>query len=255
MAQITFKDMALDFPVYGTTYGRSLKKELIRVATGGIIKRNPKDMCEIRALDGLNLTIEDGTKLGLIGHNGAGKSTLLRLIAGIYTPTNGAVDVKGLVTPLLDAMFALYEDLTGYENILLRGVLLNLDPKKIKEKEERIIKVSGLGDYIHMPMRTYSTGMKVRLAFSINTCIDPQILIMDELVGAGDESFQKEAKTRLNSMISSAEIFIIASHNINWIRDNCNQVLWLDTGRVIFYGDVEEGIRQYQDSQRCLSKR
>jgi len=250
MAQIDFDEMILDFPVYGAAHTRSLKKELVRVATGGLIKRSEKDMFEIRALDGLSFTIDHGTRLGLIGHNGAGKSTLLRMITGIYTPTYGSIQVDGAVTSLLDVMFAMYEDLTGYENILLRGTLHGLSTKEIKEKEAEIVKNSGLGDYVHMPMRTYSTGMKVRLAFCINTCIQPQILIMDELVGAGDESFQEEAKEKLDSLISSSEIFIIASHNTNWIKDNCNKVLWLDTGKQVFYGDVDEGIDRYKHSMK-----
>ena len=246
MAQIDFEEMILDFPVYSAANPRSLKRELVRVATGGLIKRNPKDMFEIRALDGLSLTIEHGVRLGLIGHNGAGKSTLLRMITGIYEPTHGALQIDGAVTALLDVMFAMYEDLTGYENIRLRGALHGLPSKEVKEKEEMIVKNSGLGDYIHMPLRTYSTGMKVRLAFSINTCIQPQILIMDELVGAGDESFKEEAKEKLDSLISSSEIFIIASHNTDWIKDNCNKVLWLDAGKAKFYGDVKEGIDRYK---------
>lgn len=248
MAEVVLDDVVLDFPVYGASYTRSLRKELVRVATGGLIKRNPKDLFEIRALNQLNLTIEHGTKLGLIGHNGAGKSTLLRIITGIFTPTSGRVQVEGVVTPLLDVMFGMYEDLTGFENILLRGTLHGLSPKEIKEKEADIVKSSGLGDYVHMPIRTYSSGMKVRLAFSVNTCIHPQILIMDELVGAGDASFQEEAKVKLSGLISASDIFIIASHNTEWIRNNCNQVLWLDTGKVAFYGDVEEGISRYLDS-------
>lgn len=244
MAHIDLTDIVLDFPVYAS-HTRSLKKELVRFATGGLIKRNPKDFFEIRALDRLSLSIEHGTKLGLIGHNGAGKSTLLRVITGIFTPTDGTVEVEGSITSLLDVMFAMYEDLTGRENILLRGMLHGLSPKEIREKEALIIKNSGLGDYIEMPIRIYSSGMKVRLAFSINVCTSPQILIMDELIGAGDASFQKEAQKKLNELISSSDIFIIASHNVEWIRDNCNRVLWMDRGKAAFYGDVEEGIDLY----------
>jgi len=237
--------MVLDFPVYGASHTRSLKRELVRAVSGGLIKRSPKDFFEIRALDRLNFSIEHGARLGLIGHNGAGKSTLLRMIAGIFTATSGSVHVDGVVTPLLDVMFAMYEDLTGYENILLRGTLHGLSRKQIRDKEGQIVESSGLGDYVHMPMRTYSTGMKVRLAFCINTCIRPQILLMDELVGAGDACFQEEVRKKLVSLVSSSDIFIIASHDIKWIQNNCDQVLWLDTGRVAFYGETNEGIDLY----------
>ena len=254
MAQIRFENTVLDFPVYGAGNARSLKRELVRVATGGLIKRNPKDLFEIRALDSLNFTIEHGTRLGLIGHNGAGKSSLLRVITGIYTPSSGSVAIDGSVTPLLDASFAMYEDLTGYENILVRATLHGLNPRKIKEKEEAIALDSKLGDYMHMPMRTYSAGMKMRLAFAINTCIEPQILIMDELIGTGDELFQKEAKLKLSSLIASSDIFIIASHSVEWIQNNCNKVLWLDTGKLVFYGDVEEGVSLYRNSSKVSKK-
>lgn len=245
MAHISLENIVLDFPIYGATSARSLKRELVRVATGGLIKRSTKDVLEIRALNGLSLQIEHGTRLGLIGHNGAGKSTLLRLISGIFIATSGDFRIKGEVTPLLDVAFGMYEDLTGFENMILLGTLQGLSQKELKKKEEEIITSSGLGDYIHMPIRTYSTGMKVRLAFSINTCIEPEILIMDELVGAVDDSFKEEAKHKLSHLITASDIFIIASHNIDWIKNNCNKVLWLKAGSKVFYGDVDEGIALY----------
>lgn len=225
-----------------------MKTELVRVATGGLIKRSRKDLFEIRALNRISLKISHGTKLGLIGHNGAGKSSFLRLVSGIFVPSFGKIRVEGKVTSLLDVMFGLYEDLNGYENILLRGTLFGLSPKEIKKKKEEIVKNSGLGDYIHMPIRTFSTGMKVRLGFCVNTCFDPQILIMDEIVGAVDASFKEEAQKKLEELISSSEIFIIASHNLDWIKDNCNQLLWLDAGCARFYGCVKEGIQLYLES-------
>ncbi len=248
MAEIELEDVILDFPVYGAAHTRSLKTELVRVATGGFIKRSRKDLFEIRALNHINLKITHGTKLGLIGHNGAGKSSFLRLISGIFIPSFGNIRIEGKVTSLLDVMFGLYEDLNGYENILLRGILSGLHPKEIKKKKEEIVQNSGLGDYIHMPIRTFSTGMKVRLGFCVNTCFDPKILVMDEIVGAIDASFKETAEKKLEDLISSSEIFIIASHNLSWIKDNCNKLLWLDGGHSRFYGSVKEGIKLYLDS-------
>ena len=254
MAEIELEDVILDFPVYGAAHTRSLKTELVRVATGGLIKRSRKDLFEIRALNRISLKITHGTKLGLIGHNGAGKSSFLRLISGIFVPTFGNMRIQGKITSLLDVMFGLYEDLNGYENILLRGTLFGLHPKDIKKKKEEIVKNSGLGAYIHMPIRTFSTGMKVRLGFCINVCFHPQILIMDEIVGAVDASFKEEAQKKLESLISSSEIFVIASHNLDWIKDNCNKLLWLDAGSARFYGDVEEGIQLYLEAVASFSR-
>ncbi|MCY3974686.1 MAG: ATP-binding cassette domain-containing protein [Simkaniaceae bacterium] len=247
MARILFEDVTLDLPVYGSS-SRSFKRECIRMATGGLIrKREEGRREEVRALDGLALTVENGARLGLIGHNGSGKSSFLRVVSGIYAPTAGVVRVRGKVTPLLDVMFAMYEDLSGHENITLRGTLHELSGKEIEERREEIAEMSGLGDYMHMPIRTYSAGMKVRLAFCINTAVRSEILVIDELVGAGDDAFKEVAEKKIDSLISSADIFVIASHDTSWIRRNCNRVLWLDAGKSLFYGDVEEGIARYRE--------
>jgi len=225
---------------------RSFKKQLIRATTGGLIDFAENKVITINALTDINLKLEEGEQLGLIGHNGAGKSTLLRVLAKIYEPTHGVADINGKVTALLDVMLGMDPESTGNENIILRGILHGLTRKKITEMQDEIGEFTELGDYLKMPVRTYSSGMQLRLAFSIATSVTPEILILDEVVGAGDAQFIHKAKERINKMIKHSDIVVIASHDLEIIRSLCTKVLWLDAGRIKYYGETEAGIAQYQ---------
>ncbi|MCB1114972.1 MAG: ABC transporter ATP-binding protein [Chlamydiia bacterium] len=245
MAHIHLDHVSLEFPVYGAGK-RALKKELVRIATGGMLKSEPHGIVTVKALDQLSLEITNGMRLGLIGHNGAGKSTLLRLISGIYEPTGGSLTVEGHVTPLLNMMIAFDESSTGYEIIKIRGLLQGLTPKEIEKRTQEIVDFSELGDYLEMPLRTYSDGMRMRLAFGILASCTPEILVLDEIFGAGDGHFLVKAKKRMEEMIDTSSIVIFTSHQMELIREICTHVLWLDAGKPLFFGNVDEGLALYK---------
>lgn len=248
MACIQLNNLSLEFPIYGTGK-RVLKKELIRITTGGMLKNDDHRILTVKALNHVSLDIPNGMRLGLIGHNGSGKSTLLRVISGIYEPTGGTLSVEGHVTPLLNMMIGFDESSTGYEVIQIRGLLQGLSKREIKERGQEIADFSELGDYLEMPIRTYSDGMRMRLAFGILASCAPEILILDEIFGAGDATFLAKAKRRMEEMIHSSSIVVFTSHNMDLIRDICSHILWLEAGHTRFFGNVEEGIKLYENSQ------
>jgi len=247
---IHLNSVSVHLPIYGV--GKQvLKKELVRIATGGFLKKDAHRVLIVNALNNISIDIPDGTRLGLIGHNGAGKTTFLRTISGIYEPTLGQAVIRGKVNALLDVMLGSDEESTGYENIMLRGFLQGLNRDQINAKKEEIATFTELGDYLLMPIRTYSSGMKVRLAFGIATSMESEILAIDEVVGTGDAAFMEKARERFQQMISSSRIVVLASHDMTTIKDICNRVLYLHAGEARFYGDVDEGIAMYTaDIQR-----
>ena len=183
--------------------------------------------------------------MGLIGHNGSGKSTLLKLLGGIYRPTSGTVSRAGVVGSLLDISLGMSPDATGRENIFLRGALQGMSRSEIARLVPGIIEFSELGDFIELPMRTYSSGMLLRLAFSVATVLSPDILLMDEWLSVGDEAFQSKAEARLHEVVSRTSILVIASHSANLISGQCNRVLYLDHGRLIADGPPAEVLPMY----------
>jgi ABC-type polysaccharide/polyol phosphate transport system ATPase subunit len=245
MAEIILNNVSLDFPIYGANT-RSLKKRLIRATTGGLIKQSQGSVVTIRALNNLNLHIQHGDRVGIIGHNGAGKSTLLRVLAGIYEPIIGELTIEGKVTALLNVMLGLDSESTGLENIKLCGILNRMTFEQIDAHAKSIADFTDLGDYLSMPIRTYSSGMQLRLAFAIATSIEPEILILDEVVGVGDSQFIHKARARLEEVIAQSKILILASHDENIISQICNKVILMDSGNIVFYGPVEEGFALYQ---------
>jgi len=244
MASIVFDKVCVDFPIYNAS-ARSLKKRLFQVATGGQISANSSGRVIIRALEDLTLTIKDGDRVGLLGHNGAGKSTLLRLLSGVYEPSSGRAEIKGEIGSLIDVSFGIDPEASGRENIYLRGALLGLTRAEIKAKLEEIIDFSELGDFIDMPVRTYSSGMHLRLAFSVSTIIRPEILLMDEWLSVGDEGFRVRAETRMNELVESTHILVIASHSRELVRDTCNRAIWLEHGKIKMDGTPEEVTQAY----------
>ncbi|KVL35325.1 ABC transporter ATP-binding protein [Burkholderia territorii] len=245
MAYIDLKNVTLDLPIYDIQ-GRSLKKQVLRMGRRNRIAEGSDGVIVVRALDDVNVRFERGDRVGLIGHNGAGKSTLLRAMAGIYPPTAGALTREGKVVPLLDISLGMDENSTGMQNIRLRGLLLGMSDEEIRAKEREIAEFCELGDYLDLPIRTYSNGMRVRLAFAVSTAVDAEILLLDEVMGVGDSSFMHKAETRLADLHSRAEIVVLAMHSNSEIRKVCNKALWMERGRVQAFGPVEEVVSAYE---------
>ena len=244
MASIHFDNVAVDFPIYNAS-GRSLKKRLISVATGGQLGSDPMGRVVVRALEGLSFTLRDGDRVGLLGHNGAGKSTLLRLLSGVYVPSQGSAHIDGEIGSLIDISLGIDPEATGRENIYLRGALLGMNKAELAERMEEIIAFSELGDFIDMPLRTYSTGMMMRLAFSISTSVKADILLMDEWLSVGDENFKHKAEERMRTLVQSTNILVIASHSRELILETCNRVLWLEHGKIRMDGPAAEVVAAY----------
>lgn len=244
MASISFENVSVDFPVYNAN-GRSLKKRLMQVATGGQLGADPHGRVVVRALDNLSFTFGHGDRVGLLGHNGAGKSTLLRMLSGVYEPSVGTAKIEGEIGSLIDISLGVDPEATGRENIFIRGALLGLDKAAISRQMDEIIEFSELGDFIEMPMRTYSSGMHLRLAFAVSTIVRPQILLMDEWLSVGDESFKHKAEVRMSDVVESTHILVIASHSRELIRNTCNRAIWLEHGRIKMDGTAEEVSKAY----------
>ena len=232
MTKILLNNVCVDFPIYNTT-GRSLKNHLMQAATGGLMGSNEQGHVVVRALQNICLDLKEGDRLGVIGHNGAGKSTLLRVISGVYEPTGGSVEVKGKVTSLIDLSLGMDSEATGIENIFLRGALLGFNRRWLATKVEEIADFAGLGNFIEMPLRTYSTGMQMRLLFSIATLQQPEILVMDEWLNVGDADFQEKAQQRLDEIVKKTSIMVIATHSPELIQKACNRMIRLERGTLM----------------------
>jgi len=243
-AYIKLDHVHLDLPIYDIN-AQSLKKRLIRMGRRNRLADDSTGVVVVRALNGVDLALESGDRLGLIGHNGAGKSTLLRVMAGIYPPTAGAVIVKGKTVPLLDIGLGMDDLSTGRQNIRLRGLLLGMSDSEIRRKTDEIAEFTELDDYLDLPLRTYSSGMRLRLAFAISTAVDADILLFDEVIGAGDASFQDKAARRLCELHERAQIVVLAIHSSEVIRKTCNKVLWMERGHARAFGPVEEVVSAY----------
>jgi len=258
MLSIVAEDIHVEFPIYDHTM-RSLKhtlglgplaKGINRLASGnlnvgGHIGTGETGRVVIKALDGLNFEIQEGDRIGLLGHNGSGKTTLLRTLAGIYEPVSGTMRISGRAFPLFDLQLGMDVDATGIENIWMRSKLLGLGTQQVKDALDDIADFTELGEYLHMPIRTYSTGMMLRLAFAISTAITPEILILDEMIGAGDAAFIARADARLKKFLTKAGILVIASHAMPILRQWCNKGMLLEHGKLIAYGPLEDVIARY----------
>ena len=207
-----------------------------------------RNIQEFHALSDVSFSVEKGEVIGIIGRNGAGKSTLLKVISGIFKPTVGKVVLHGNIAPMLELGSGFDPELTGEENIFLNGAILGFSEKYLKARKDEIIEFSELGDFIKMPIKTYSSGMIMRLAFSIATMVDPEILIVDEILSVGDEFFQKKSFERMQQMMSGGTTVLFVSHSIQQIKQVCNRVIWLENGRVKAIGEVESLCDLYSSS-------
>ena len=231
MSQVVATDIVVEFPIYGAQ-SRSLKNTFIRAATGGILARDAAQRVVIRALSNVSFSFKEGDRVGIVGHNGSGKSTLLRVIAGAYEPTRGTISVQGKVASMLSIAVGMEAEATGYENIRLRGTVMGLKPREIAALTDSIAGFSELGDYLDMPLRTFSSGMYMRLAFAISTSVPADIIVMDEWLSVGDAEFYEKAQQRLQDMIVRSKILFLASHDENLIRKNCNTLIRLNHGEM-----------------------
>ena len=242
--------VTVDFPAYSPG-ARSLKKRLLHRGTGGRVAHGAAKRLRVRALEDVSLALEQGDRLGLVGPNGAGKTTLLRVLAGAYEPTRGRVERCGRTAPLLNVSLGIDGEATGYENIMTRGLFLGLPPEQVRARMDEIAAFTELGDYLAMPVHTYSAGMRLRLAFAVCTSFDPEILLMDEWLGMGDRAFVEKAKRRLEQFVERAGILVLASQNTSLLRRVCSTGVFLVRGRVKCFGLIDEVLRMYQEPHSC----
>ena len=243
MAHITFEHVNIDFPIYNAK-NRSLKNKVMQAATGGKVSFGAEGTV-IRSLEDVSFEIKEGERVGLIGHNGAGKSTLLRALSNVYAPTSGRATIDGEIGSLVDIGLGIDGEATGRENIFIRGALLGLRRKEIERQFDEIVEFSELGEFINMPVRTYSSGMHLRLAFAVATIIRPEILLMDEWLSVGDASFNEKAEKRLNDLVQSSRILVIASHSRELIERTCNRAMWIAHGRLKMDSNPQEVCSAY----------
>ena len=242
-AELLVENVGLDFPLYHGS-ARSLKKTMVRNVTGRMAS-DDHNRVVVQALRGISFHLQPGDKLGLVGRNGAGKTTLLRALAGIYEPQYGRVRVRGSLNALLDPNLGMNTELTGRENIALRGQYQRMDRAAIRRMEEDVAEFAELGDFMDLPVRIYSSGMVIRLGFALATAIRPQVLLMDEWFLAGDANFMEKARLRLEDLVRGSEILVLSTHLASVIEQWCSRVIWLDQGRVRADGPVSDVLPAY----------
>jgi ABC-2 type transport system ATP-binding protein/lipopolysaccharide transport system ATP-binding protein len=243
--------VSIQIPIYDIG-ASSLRKMILSKAVGGRFERSGSHVI-VDALNDISFEAHDGDRIALIGNNGSGKSTLLRLLSNVYPASRGSVRVVGEVSPMFDAMLGMSMDATGMENIRICGRLWGLSPSQIRDSLDDIVDFTELGDYLNVPVRTYSTGMLLRLAFAIATVRDPEILLLDEIVGVGDAAFFEKAFNRLQGIIHRSQILFLASHADDILRKVCNKAIWLDHGNLVQYGEFEAVIAAYR-GQNALAE-
>lgn len=244
MANISFQNAYVEFPIFNAK-GRSFTSRVLQIATGGKLDSDAQGHVSVRALQGINLEVHEGERVGLLGHNGAGKSTLLRVLSRAYVPTSGTAKISGNVGSLIDISLGINPEATGIENIHLRAALLGIPAVLVRKNIEEIREFSELGNFLEMPVRTYSAGMHLRLAFAVSTLVTPEILLMDEWLSVGDEAFRTKAEAKLQQMVDSSQILVIASHDRDLIEKTCNRAIWLEHGKIIKDGTAKEVAAAY----------
>ena len=247
MPHLYAKNVSLTFPLYTANTLPASNREADDIPN--IVKDKSGRMIGVKSLSGVNFELNAGDKLAIIGANGSGKTTLLQVLAGIYPPDEGYVEIQGTCTNLININLGMQADVTGNDNIMLRGLAAGHSRPEVEEQREQIAEFSQLREFLDMPVRTYSSGMRVRLSFAIATAFRPEILLLDEWLSAGDASFQARAVERMNSFVSEAGILVLASHYRELLRTNCNRAIWLERGSIRAEGDVEAVWDAYAEDQ------
>lgn len=247
-SKIVFKGVNLHYSSVSFNE-RSLLTQLIQLFSNNSKAGAAKD---VHALKNVHVEISGGERVGLLGHNGAGKSTFLKAVAGLYPISSGFARVDGDVRSLFDLSLGFEPDATGRENIFYRGLLLGLSPSAMREKEDEIVEFAGLGDFIDYPIKTYSAGMQVRLAFAITTSVEGDVLLLDEILGAGDANFMVKARQRISKLIDQADILVLASHDLGSLQQLCQRGLVFHHGEIIFDGPIELSIKEYYAANKLL---
>ena len=230
----------VEFPIF-TAGSRSVK----RASLGRAMHRASRNVVVVEALRDITMSLNMGDRVALVGHNGADKSTLLRLLSGIYEPTRGSATVRGRVAPVFDLGIGMDPEISGFENIIIRGLFLGQTRKQMMAKVDDIADFTELGEHLSMPLRTYSTGMRVRLAVGVVTSIDPEILLLDEGIGAIDAEFLKKARTRLQALVQRSGILVFASHSTDLLTQLCTTAVWVDHGTITMAGRIEDVLQAY----------
>jgi ABC-2 type transport system ATP-binding protein/lipopolysaccharide transport system ATP-binding protein len=248
--EISLENVGVSFPIYHGG-SRSLKKSLLFRGSGGQLASDASHRITVEALRNVSLKFQTGDRVALIGTNGAGKTTLLRVMAGVYEPVAGIVTTRGRISPMFDISLGIDGEISGYDNIRLRGLILGLTAREIEERMADIIDFTELGDYLDIPVRTYSSGMMTRLTFAVATCFAPEILLMDEWIVAGDASFLTKAQHRIEAFVEKAGILVLASHSNDLCRQWCNKAVWMERGEVKSHGDIESVLDAYTTEIRA----
>ncbi len=243
MASIDIQDASVEFPIFDAK-SRSLKKAVLGKAGGKIGTEGRVPLIE--ALRDVTVSMRHGDRVGLVGHNGAGKSTLLRLMSGIYEPTRGQARILGKVAPVFDLGVGMDPEISGYDNIIIRGLFLGMTRREMEARVDDIVEFTELGDYLSMPMRTYSTGMRIRLALGVVTSIDPEILLLDEGIGAVDAAFLEKARERFHGLVARSGILVFASHSEGMLAELCDTAIWLDHGQIKERGPLHDVLAHYK---------
>lgn len=231
MAEIIFDTVTIAYPIYNTR-SQSLRNQLVRISTGGMLSTEAAHTVVVKAIQDASFSIRSGDTVGLIGHNGAGKTTLLRTMAGIFHPSSGTITRTGRVSTIIEIGAGMDAELSGYENIVRMGLLMGSSRKEVAALIPQIEEFTELGAFLNMPVRTYSSGMTMRLMFAVATAVQPEILLIDEMFGTGDAGFQEKAFARMQELIANSEIFVFASHNLELVKRFCKRIFRLEHGKM-----------------------
>lgn len=246
-SELSLDNVSVSFPIYHGG-SRSLKKSLLFRGSGGQLASDASHRITVEALRNVSMKFRTGDRVALIGKNGAGKTTLLRVMAGIYEPVTGVVESRGRISPMFDISLGIDGDISGYDNIRLRGLILGLPAREIEERMADIAEFTELGDYLDIPVRTYSSGMMTRLTFAVATCFSPEILLMDEWILAGDAGFLAKAQHRVEAFVEQAGILVLASHSTEICKRWCNKAVWMERGEVRMAADIDAVLDSYNSA-------